>query len=152
MDTIIYPELIASSITAENADDAIRQVGKIFLDNGFVKDTYIDAAIAREVNFPTGLQLKDIGIAMPHTDRQHVNKAAICIAKMEKPVQFGHMGSGEPKVAAEILFMMAILDPNDQVDNLQKVLKVFGSADAVAEFKAADTNEALYEVAKKYLD
>ena len=55
----IYPELIAVDVQAETSEEAIRKVGQIFLDNGFVKDTYIDAVIAREKVYPTGLQLAD---------------------------------------------------------------------------------------------
>ena len=54
----IYPELIAVDVQAETSEEAIRKVGQIFLDNGFVKDTYIDAVIAREKVYPTGLQLR----------------------------------------------------------------------------------------------
>ena len=35
----IYPELIAVDVQAETSEEAIRKVGQIFLDNGFVKDT-----------------------------------------------------------------------------------------------------------------
>ena len=70
----IYPELIAVDVQAETSEEAIRKVGQIFLDNGFVKDTYIDAVVAREKVYPTGLQLADMGVAMPHTDPPHVYK------------------------------------------------------------------------------
>ena len=49
----IYPELIAVDVQAETSEEAIRKVGQIFLDNGFVKDTYIDAVVAREKVYPT---------------------------------------------------------------------------------------------------
>lgn len=147
----VFPELIATGVEAVNAEEAIRTVGKLFYENGFVKDTYIDAVIAREEVFPTGLQLKDIAVAMPHTDPQHVNKPGICIAQLKKPVTFAHMGEPETKVEAEILFMMSILSPDEQVDTLQRVLSVFQQPEVVAEFKKASNKEELYTVAKKYI-
>ena len=72
MEQATFRELILRNVEAKNAEDAIRQVGQRFFDAGFVKDTYIDAVLAREVTYPTGLQLAEIGVAMPHTDPQHV--------------------------------------------------------------------------------
>lgn len=152
----IFPELIAIDLEAENFEEAIKKGGKLFYDNGYVKDTYIDAVIAREKIYPTGLQLKDIAVAMPHTDPQHVNKAAVCVIKLLKPVTFLHMGEDvnnkdATKVEAEMLFMMSILNPNEQVETLQKVLSVFQNPDIVDDFKKAYTKEELYEIAKKHI-
>jgi Phosphotransferase system mannitol/fructose-specific IIA domain (Ntr-type) len=147
----IYPELIMVNMQAKDAQDAIRQTGKLFYEHGFVKDTYVDAALAREVEFPTGLQLKDIAVAMPHTDSEHVLKPGVCVVSLAEPVVFAHMGEPEKKVKAEMLFMMSILNPDEQIETLQKVLGVFQTPEVVAEFKAATDEEMLYQVAMKHI-
>lgn len=147
----VFPELIAVDVAAENSEEAIRKVGKLFHDNGFVKDTYVDAVIAREKKFPTGLQLDGIAVAMPHTDPPHVYKSGVCVAKLAKPVTFCHMGAEEIKVEAELLFMMAIQNPDEHMETLQKVLHVFQNAEIAKEFKEAKNNDELYEIAKKYI-
>ena len=68
-----------------------------------VKDTHIDAVVAREKNYATGLQLADIVVAMPHTDPQHVGRPGVCIAQLKHPVEFEHMGDPDTKVQAEML-------------------------------------------------
>lgn len=151
MEQATFRELIIRNVGAKNAEDAIRQVGKKFLDAGFVKDTYIDAVVAREVTYPTGLQLADIAVAMPHTDPQHVNRPGVCIAQLAHPVTFAHMGDPDTLVEAEMLFMMTIKDPDEQVELLQKVLSVFQQPEVVAEFRAAKTDDALFETAQKYI-
>lgn len=147
----IYPELIVVNMEAKDAQDAIRQTGELFYEYGFVKDTYIEAALAREMEFPTGLQLKDIAVAMPHTDAKHVLKPGVCVVQLAEPVVFAHMGEPEKKVKAEMLFMMSILNPDEQIETLQKVLGVFQAPEVVAEFKAAVDKETLYQVAMKYI-
>lgn len=146
-----HEELIAISVEAEDYADAIHKVGKLLLDNGYVKETYIDAVIAREADFPTGLILDGIQIAMPHTAGVHVNTPAVCVAKLAKPVTFGHMGDPDTKVAAELLFMMAIKNPDEQIETLQAVMGVFTNKEAIAALKAADTKETLFAVANKYI-
>lgn len=146
-----YEDLVILDVEAENYEDAIRQVGALLYNGGYVKDTYIDAVVEREADFPTGLILQDIEIAMPHTAGIHVNKPAVCVAKMKRPVEFGHMGDPDTKVKAEMLFMMAILDPDAQIETLQNMMGVFQNSQAVAEFKAAKTEKELFEVAHKYI-
>lgn len=146
-----HEELIAIGVEATDYADAIHQVGALLLENGYVKDTYIDAVVARELDFPTGLILDGIQIAMPHTAGVHVNKPAVCVAKLAHPVTFGHMGDPDTKVAAELLFMMAIKNPDEQIETLQAVMGVFTNKEAIAALKAADTKEALFETAQKYI-
>ena len=144
-------ELIILDVEAENYEEAIRKVSALLYDGGYVKDTYTDAVIAREADFPTGLILKDINIAMPHTAGVHVNVPAVCVAKMAKPVVFGHMGDPDTKVPADILFMMAIKDPDAQIDTLQNVMSIFTNAEAIAELKVAKDKKTLFEVVSKYI-
>ena len=146
-----YEDLIILDVDAKDAEDAIRQVGKLLYDGGYVKDTYVDAVAAREKEYPTGLILQDINIAMPHTMGIHVNIPAVCVAKMAHPVTFGHMGDPDTKVEAELLFMMAIKDPDAQVETLQNVMGVFTNSEAVAALKAASTKEELFAAAQKYI-
>lgn len=151
MEQATFRELIMRNVEAKDAEDAIRQVGQRFLDAGFVKDTYIDAVLAREATYPTGLQLAEIGVAMPHTDPQHVYRPGVCIAQLAHPVTFAHMGDPDTLVEAEMLFMMAIQDPDEQVELLQKVLSVFQQPEVVAEFRAAKTDDELFAAAQKYI-
>jgi len=147
----IYEDLVLYGVDARDAEDAIRQVGQHLLDKGFVKDTYIEAVVKREAEYPTGLQLKDMAIAMPHTAGVHVNTPAVCVAKLARPVTFAHMGDPDTKVEAELLFMMAIQSPDAQLDTLQKVMGVFTNDEAVARFKDAADQNSLYETARQYI-
>ncbi len=151
MEQATFRELIVRDVDAKDAEDAIRQVGEYFLKAGFVKDTYIDAVVAREKVYATGLQLEEIAVAMPHTDPQHVNRPGVCIAQLRHPVTFEHMGDPDTKVQAEMLFMMAIKDPDEQVELLQKVLSVFQRPEVVAAFRAAKNEDDLFAAAQKYI-
>ncbi len=146
-----YRDLIAVDVEAKSAEEAIRKVGALLEKGGYVKDTYVDAVAKRETEFPTGLILKDIQVAMPHTAGVHVNKPAVCIAKLAQPVRFAHMGDPDTPVDATLLFMMAIKNPDEQVETLQAVMGVFTNAEAVAALKAAKTEDELFAAAQKYI-
>ena len=147
----VYEDLVVFGVDAKDAEDAIRQVGRHLLDKGFVKDTYIDAVAQREKEYPTGLQLKDLAVAMPHTAGVHVNTPAVCVAKLAHPVTFAHMGDPDTKREAALLFMMAIHTPDAPLHTLQKVMGVFTNETAVARFKAAADKHELYLTAMEYI-
>lgn len=150
MEQATFRELIIRNVDAKTLKTQSGRSERNFWMQALSK-IHIDAVVAREVTYPTGLQLADIAVAMPHTDPQHVNRPGVCIAQLAHPVTFAHMGDPDTLVEAEMLFMMAIKDPDEQVELLQKVLSVFQQPEVVAEFRAAKTDDALFETAQKYI-
>ncbi len=71
----IHEDIILLGVDATDREDAIRQLGKVMFDKGYVKDTYVDAVITREKSFPTGLPTEEVKVAIPHTDTTHVNSS-----------------------------------------------------------------------------
>jgi PTS system galactitol-specific IIA component len=95
--------------------------------------------------------LKSVSIALPHTDIIHVKKTSICVALLTNPVTFSHMGNPNIFVEVELIFMIAILNPNEQIDTLKKLLEILQNDKVASEFKDAKDND-LYAIAKKYLN
>ena len=92
MNIILKKELILLDIDVKDKLDVL----EIMADNlhrlGYVKDTYKKAVIEREKVFATGLPTLIGGVAIPHTDIQHVDIPAISIARLNKAVDFVIMG------------------------------------------------------------
>ena len=45
-----------------------------------------------------------IGIAIPHTDKEHVIKGAVAIGVLKEPVHFYQMGTNDENVSAKLIF------------------------------------------------
>lgn len=150
--SIIDKRHVMVGLNAETSEEVIRTVGQMFRDTDCVKDTFIDAVIEREKVYPTGMNLKYNAIAMPHTFPKHVNRPGIALAKLDKPVTFMHMGSTGEEVHAEMIFMMAITNPEEQIKNLKKVMMVFMDETIVKKFRDAKDEEELYNLGKEYLE
>ena len=99
-------KLIVPDLEASDKNDVFRKVGGMLVEQGFCKPSYVDALIEREKDYPTGINMGAFGIAMPHTERTHVNKAAVAIARLKKPVLFYEMGSEDEEVQASLIFML----------------------------------------------
>lgn len=118
-------------------------------DAGCVKSTYLNGIIEREKQFPTGLLINGVGIAMPHTDSVHVNSSQACFASLAQPIVFEDMGDRDHKIEVELVFMLAMAQPHEQVEALQNLIALFQDEAAVAAMKRCDTAEELDLILKR---
>lgn len=118
----IHEDNIVVNMEAGDRVEVIRRLGGLLFQHGYVKETYVQAVLDREVVFPTGLQTNLLGMAIPHTDTEHVIKPALAIATLANPVIFQAMGSPETEIPVTIVMMLAISDPKAVIPVLRSVL------------------------------
>lgn len=117
--------LILTSLDAKTSSDVFKALGTLLTEYNYTKDSYVDALIEREKNYPTGLDIGNFGIAIPHTDASHVNKPATAIATLKNPVDFVQLGTEDDHIGVSVVFMLAVKDPNAHLDRLQAIVKIF---------------------------
>lgn len=142
LDTVTFgPQLVAVDISSNNSECAIFQTAQLLLNAGCVEQSYPDAVWKREQSFPTGLQLKDTCVAIPHAEAVYVKESAIALGILRNPVNFQMMGEPDQSGPVRLLVMLAIKDPNKQIDVLQNLMEVFQTEGAVQSILQAETCE-----------
>lgn len=121
---LIRDELINIAEKDLDYKEVIEYLGKTFLDNKYIKKQYINDVLIREESFPTGLELKNMGIAIPHANPDNVLKNGISILKLKNPVRFSNMETGDD-VYVSMAFMLALKDPDDHLKMLQSLFIMF---------------------------
>jgi PTS system galactitol-specific IIA component len=135
---MLVPEAICVQYPARDAREVIIHLGNLLYEAGYVKDTFVDAALAREAAMPTGLPLAgDDNAAMPHTDIEHVIRPGVALATLQRPVIFHNMVSPEEEVPVRLVFLLALDQPKSQIEMLQQVAGVLQDAQLVASLLAA---------------
>ncbi len=143
----ISNELTLFDLRADSSEDVIRQLAALFTHADVVCDTYLDAVLQREKVMPTGLATKVVGVALPHTDSEHVKRSAIAIARLASPVKFQNMANPSEQVDVSVVFLLAIAQ-KEQVSPflgkmaellqneaaLQRLLKIDSPTDFIAFF------------------
>lgn len=132
-------EIIVPELEAKTSEDVLKILGQKLIDAGYAKESYTEALITREHSFPTGLDIDGMGVAIPHTDVSHVNKAAIAIAVLKEPVTFIQMGTDDEEVKVKLVFMLAVTDPSAHIDELQRIIAII--QDRVVLDKLFETTE-----------
>lgn len=140
MDITLKNELILLDVKAENQFELLEKVADNLHQLGYVKESYKNAVIEREKIFATGLPTLLGGVAIPHTDIQHVEKPAISIARLEKPVKFIIMGDDSATVDVDLIFMLAMKEEHAQLELLQSLMGILQDEKALGFIKKA-TNQ-----------
>lgn len=110
------------SFDEDDKETLLAKMSEVLIDAEFVHSSYQQAVIERERIFPTGLPTKGINVAIPHTDSIHVKKEGFLVGVLEKPVTFEMMASKDVFLEVELIFMLAIKQPEDQLVMLQKLM------------------------------
>ena len=119
---------------------------------GITKNSYVAALKEREEKYPTGLHTDGLLIAMPHTDSAHVNEACISIARLENPIPFHEMGNKKNTLDVEMVFMLALKDPEAHLKILQKIIGMFSDREVLKKLREAETAKKIYQVVYEAAD
>lgn len=141
--------LIKIGLEAETFEDVMTQLGTIMIKEGYAKETYVDALIEREKEFPTGLDINGIGVAIPHTDVSHVNKEAIGIGVLKKPVTFLQMGTDDEEVNVQLVFMLTVVNPNAHMEQLQRIIQIIQDTEVLKQLLNTEKKAQIIEVIRE---
>lgn len=100
---------------------------------GIVKSSYKQAILERENEFPTGITFGEYGIAIPHTDVEHVIKPQIGVMTLHEPVKFIQMASDDISVEVNTVFILALKEAHNQLDILQKLMELLQNTEVMDE-------------------
>lgn len=142
-------KLIVPDLEAETSEEVFKNLGGLLTSEGYCKKSYVEALIHREKDFPTGINMGGIGIAIPHTDKEHVNKGAVAIGVLKEPVHFYQMGTTDEKVEAKLIFMLAVEDPKEHLVFLQRILQVLQDSEVLEKITKTSGKQEIIEIIKE---
>ena len=132
------------SVTRERV---IETLGEILYKAGFVRASYTKAVLEREEIFPTGLPTQPYGIAIPHTDSEHVEAGAIAIGILQYPTPFREMGGAEDQwIDAHIVMALAIEDPGSVSSILRSLAMAFQDPGFLSGLKGSSSAETVIQL------
>lgn len=130
---------------AANQYEAIHIAAQPLLEDGKVRNTFIDAVCTREIESPTGLD-SVIGVAIPHTDAFHVIEEAVAVVTLDEPVVFHLMGDPSRCVDVSVIFLLAIKNGTRQVETLQTVVNTIRDQKRMQKILDAKDAQTVYNL------
>jgi PTS system galactitol-specific IIA component len=138
-------EAVMLSLEASTSEDVIRILGSRLRDLGYVRDDFVEAALRRESEMPTGLPLGgEFNAAIPHVDIEYVKASALGLATLENEVVFYNMVESDTPVPCRLVIMLALDQPKSQIEMLQSVAGVLQNTELVSNLVKAKTVEEIF--------
>ena len=148
---MIKLDYIQLDLDCKDQEEAIQTMAQVFIQDGVVKDTYLQAVLSREKKYPTGLPAEAYAIAIPHAEAIHSNRAAISVGVLKHPVAFHQMGSPDIILQVELLFMLAVNDPHAQIEFLKNMMRLIQDKQTLLKIKNTHSKQCIAELLDKAL-
>lgn len=124
--TPLGPRPVASlsfvSPPVDDPDGALRLMARTAVELGYALPSLPDALLDRERMYPTGLPTP-LPCAIPHADARHILAPGIGLLVPRVPLDFGEMGSKDRRVAARLVVLLLVDDPQQHVGLLSTLVR-----------------------------
>lgn len=142
-------ELVSINVEVDSEEQLFSYVAKRLKEGRYVKDSYLEGITKREEEFPTGLITKNLNIALPHSDPEHIREPFIYVVRINNDVTVKQMGDNQ-EMKVKDFFFLGIKEPSGQVGVLQSLMNLFMNDDFVKEYIEAQSQEEIFNTIKKY--
>lgn len=134
----------------QDKEAVIADVNKILVAADWVTPDFAEKVLAREKDFPTGIDQGNFGIAIPHTDAECVTKEFIALVIPKAPVLFQQMDDNRKTVAADFVFVLGLNQPHEQLTMLQSLMKLIQNTELLKELAEQRDKANIMELLKKH--
>lgn len=128
--------------SAVDREEAIRMCGEALFREGLVSEQFAQLCINREKDYPTGLPT-EIPTAIPHAKDVGIKESSVCFLKLDKPVAFRRMDDDTAEVETDMIFNLAIKDPNEHLAALQNMMAFLNDSEALLKCKELSDDELI---------
>lgn len=127
--------------SAKDRNEAISMCGEALYKAGIVSSQFAKLCMIREREYPTGLPT-EIPTAIPHA-KDNITENSICFLKLESPVAFKRMDDDSQVVLTDMIFNLAIKDPEEHLKVLQNMMTFLNDSTALKKCRTLDDDDLI---------
>lgn len=115
---------------AGSKEEAIMLCADALYAAGYVSREFGKLCVNREQEYPTGLPT-EIPTAIPHAKDGNITQSSVCFLLLDKPVTFSRMDDDTEEVNTDMIFNLAVKDPNEHLEALQNMMEFLNDSKAL---------------------
>ena len=142
---------VRTGIDFSTCHQALEHIGQEMLVKGVVHETWPQALLAREADFPTGIALQNHAVAIPHCEAMHAKSPAIYLIRPQKPVLF-RRADDDGEIPVSLIIALIVENPTAQLTLLRRLFSELQNPDALDALLAASDSELGHLFQKTILD
>ncbi|WP_019795487.1 PTS sugar transporter subunit IIA [Streptococcus sobrinus] len=140
--------LIFTNKSFSTSKELFKTISDVTLALGNTREDFLSRVIDREANFPTGIQLEKIGVAIPHTDAECIFKEFVAVVINQSPIPFKSMEDPSQLVQASLVFVLGLNQPHEQLEMLQSLMGLLQNEKLLFKIVAATSAEEVLTIVK----
>lgn len=117
-------ELVFLDAKYKSSHEFLTSIADELLKKGYVKESFKEAILKREEEYPTAIGTEKYNLAIPHTDSQHVNKPGVAFVRLNERCQFKEMCTNND-IDVDMAFVLLVTKKEEQVSLLSKLMGLF---------------------------
>ncbi len=142
----INENMVLPSLECETKEELFKAIHNIGIENGYIKEEFYEKILQREQNFPTGLNLGEIGVAIPHTDAEYIKEEFIAVCQLKNEVEFKSMEDADESVNVKLAFVLGLNQPHSQLTILQELMQLIQNRETVNALINANDKEDILKI------
>jgi PTS system galactitol-specific IIA component len=131
---------VKTNIAFTDHREALAHIGESMVKAGVVESTYPQALLNREAEFPTGIQLEEHAVAIPHCEASHARSPAIYLIRPNAPVEF-FQADDEGTVSASLIVALIVTHPSEQLSLLRQLFSQLQKPEFLEKLLTAPENQ-----------
>ena len=147
LEDMLFPECTLGHVKADRKEDVIWRLYEKLLQNGRIKESFYDAVLEREKEYPTGLKFEEWEVAIPHVSPEHVLASTVAIAVLDEPIEFKRMDD-DSFVHVKVVFNIALGKDGKQIEILQDIMAIFSNSEKMERIVNAESPEEVISIIK----
>lgn len=144
-------ELIDMNASFENQTELFEKMFVELSENNYVNEGFLEGILEREKKYPTGLDLGDYGVAIPHTDIEYVKEPFVYVVTLQNPIDFSKMDDSSEKIRVKTIFLLGLNTSEGQLNILKQLMPFIQDKEAIFNLHKMQTTEEVLAFLQKSL-
>ena len=141
-------DIVFNQLSFKNQEELFKFASQVLEDKQYVKPSFYTAIVAREKQYPTGIEVNGVNVALCHTDAEHIIENKIMVLKLDEPIEFKSMETLE-YIDVKLVFILLLNDPALHLEVLQNISTILQDETYLNEIYTTQTKENLFDLLKE---
>ncbi len=139
-------------VNESNRERVLAKLTQLLVQNGYAQPGYLEAVLARERSFPTGLPTEPVAVAIPHGTSSYVLRSGVAVGVLAQPIDFQEMGTPDNTLKVKVVFVLAIREAEAQTKVLSQLMELFQKRDLLERISLAQDVQSLVELLRENMN
>jgi len=137
-------DLMFLKLDVSSRDELFKKMSDIYVEKKLVKEDFYQFLSEREDDYPTGLQLEDYAVAIPHGNPEHIKESFVSVVSLTKPIMINKMEDASEKIPIDLFFFLGLGDGNTHLGILRETMGLIQKKELVDKLREAQSSKEAF--------